>query len=274
MNCDLVQRRLMSSEEPSSVPADLRAHLTTCGSCRDWQRHLAQIERNIPLLPVPRSRGRSRLLKQFLPEKARDRQAAADHEAGPTTAEPRVLPVPRVLLVLRLTAGTAAAFLVLVLGIRFFQSFQRAPADGSDPIPIVQPAADPLLAGLVRHDLRLATVATPRERIAILADVADEILDPARALAGETAGNQLEVLARLYERVIREGIVEQARALPAGDRRSILAPIAERLARTARQIDRLLQKVSPEKSRPLQNMGSAAREGNRRLYTLVAEVRS
>ena len=85
---------------------------------------------------------------------------------------------------------------------------------------------------------------------------------------------ELEVLARLYERVIREGIVEQARALPAGDRRSILAPIAERLARTARQIDRLLQKVSPEKSWPLQNMGSAAREGNRRLYTLVTEVRS
>ena len=65
MNCDIAQRRLMSIEDPAQVPADLRAHLASCGSCRDWQGHLVQLERHIPFLPVPVSRARSRFVRKL-----------------------------------------------------------------------------------------------------------------------------------------------------------------------------------------------------------------
>jgi hypothetical protein len=154
-------------------------------------------------------------------------------------------------------------------------SRHRPPTETGPVAHAVPPApADPLLAGLVRHDLRLAMAATPRERLAILADVADEILDPAGALTAETANSQLEALARLYERVVQEGILRQARTLPPAERRSILSPIAKRLASNAQHMDRLVQKVPGEQSRPLLSIASVAREGNRQLDSLVAEVRS
>jgi hypothetical protein len=272
MNCHLVKRRLLSSSDPAEAPPDVRAHLAGCSCCRDWQRQLVQVERNIPLLPVPRSRGRDRLMQRFVPAPAQSPPAAAVPPL-PAASAPAKRPLRRTLVLIRLGAAAAALFLILVLGGRAVWPRHQLPANTSGPVP--QPASpDPLLAGLVRHDLRLATAATPRERLAILADVADELLDPASALAAQMANPQLEALARLYGRVIDEGILKQARTLPAAERRSILSPIAERLARSARHIDRLVQKTPAEQSRSLQSIAGTAREGNRRLYGLVAEVRS
>jgi hypothetical protein len=279
MNCDLVQRRLLSSADPETVPADLRAHLAVCGCCRDWQQHLVQIDRNIPLLPVPRSRGRARLLQRFLPqaEQAENRQEREKQIVPSPVARssppPLRLGPGRMSWTVRLAAATAALVLIALLGV-FGLHYLNWPPQDPPPAPAPLPPANPLLAGLVQHDLRLATAATPRERIVILADLADEMLDPARALAVETAGGQLDALARLYERVIREGILKQARSLPVAERCEILAPITQQLARTASRMDRLLQKTSGTQSRPLESIAGTARDANRQLYSLVAEVRS
>jgi hypothetical protein len=276
MNCDLVKRRLLSSEDPELDPPDIRAHLATCGYCREWRRHLLQVERNIPLLPVPASRGRARLLQRFLPPAAKPvPQGAVGPPPVPGASPPATVPLRRTLVLVRLGAAAAAVFLVVVLGSRMVSSRHRLPTETGPVAHAVPPApADRLLAGLVRHDLRLAMAATPRERLAILADVADEILDPAGALTAETANSQLEALARLYERVVQEGILRQARTLPPAERRSILSPIAKRLASNAQHMDGLVQKVPGEQSRPLLSIASVAREGNRQLDSLVAEVRS
>jgi len=40
MNCTILQRRLMSLENPRRPPPELQAHLTQCAGCRDWLRRL------------------------------------------------------------------------------------------------------------------------------------------------------------------------------------------------------------------------------------------
>jgi hypothetical protein len=279
MNCDLVKRRLMSSEDPGLAPPDLRGHLATCEQCRDWQRQLVQVERHIPLLPVPGSRGRAGLLQRFVtaPGKIPAKTVVAA-SLGTVAAVPPVPPAPpprRPLPLVRLAAAAAALFLLAALGARILTTSHRRPAETGAPAVAVRPRPpDRLLAGLVRHDGRLATAATIRERLDILADVADEILDPAGALAAETRNSHLEALARLFERVVREGILKQAQSLPPAERPAILPAIAGRLARTAQRIDRLVEKVPAQQNRPLQHIAGAAREANRQLASLVTEVRS
>src|SRR5262245_11069076 len=66
MNCDLLRSRLLASPHPERPPADLRAHLTACASCRQWQRRLVRLERQIPRLPVPPSRTKDEVVRRIL----------------------------------------------------------------------------------------------------------------------------------------------------------------------------------------------------------------
>ena len=277
MRCELVQRRLLGVQVPAQVPADIRAHLARCATCRDWQSNLLLLEENIPLIPVPASRGKGRLLRQLMPTQAAETKV----EKTPVTAlvkvpafpvtQPATLRFSQVLLLTRRAAVLAAALLLLVLGWWLFQSRTETPE--SPPTRATAPA-DPLLASLVERDLRLATAASPRERIEILADMAQELQATTRTLVQEAASDELNGLAKLYEQVVHEGILKQAQVLPAGERRSVLNPIAARLSRTALSFERLVQRMPAPCSKPLQMIGAAAREGNRRLYGLLSEARS
>jgi hypothetical protein len=115
MNCTVVQRRLLSITNPERVPSTLRAHLAYCGACREWHNELVLVERHIPLLPVPRSNGKTKLMRRLLQE---DAMAGLNTAAGPQTAahsrsalhSATLLPTRTVVL------GVAAALLLLVLG--------------------------------------------------------------------------------------------------------------------------------------------------------------
>jgi hypothetical protein len=277
MKCEFVQRRLLALEDPAQVPAEYRAHLARCGICRDWQSQLLLLEGNIPCVPVPPSRGKARLLRRLI-EMTRDKETRVE-KAVPTTlmkvpAVPAVsqaptLPLSHVLILPRRAAALAAAVLLFVLGWWIFHSRTTGPE-----LPPTKPVADPLLASLVERDMRLATAASPRERIEILADMAQELQDATRFLAQAAASDELDGLARLYEQVVHEGILRQASALPAGERRPILNPIADRLSKTARSVERLVPRVPAECGKPLHAIAEAARQGNLRLYGLLSEARS
>ena len=169
----------------------------------------------------------------------------------------------------RLLAGVAAAALIAV-GLWILTTGKKPPA----PAPIKKPAADPLLSGLVQLDSQLARAGTPRERVEYLSDMANILFDETRALAQEAAGEELAAIAGLYEQVVRDGIIKQARAVHTADRRKILNPIAERLRRAARAADGLRGKVPPQYSKPLASMAQSAWEGYRGLTALVPEEKS
>ena len=68
MNCDVSQRRLLALPEPADPPPALREHLEVCPHCQEMQRRLVQVERNVPLLPVPASTARADFLERFRSE--------------------------------------------------------------------------------------------------------------------------------------------------------------------------------------------------------------
>ena len=275
MNCEVVQRRLMSIEDPARVPPDVRAHLAACGTCRDWQGQLVQVERHVPLLPVPRSRGKSRFLRKLLQRAVPQPEMACLPAIVPAaTGKPTFAPWPgqpstHRLRKLRVFGGLAAAVVLLLLG----WLLVRAPESAERDRPASKAAADPLLASLVQYDLRLTAASSPGERLTILADVAQALHDESRTLAGESARAELAELAGLYERVIRGGISKYASALPAAQRARSLKPIIDQLEKAAQASERLSRRTPAECARPVQQMAAVAWEGRRQLTTLLAEVR-
>src|SRR5262249_44936663 len=65
MKCEQCQRRLLCVEKPASAELAVEAHLAECQLCREFQRHLLQIEANVRRLPVPPSRKKERFLERI-----------------------------------------------------------------------------------------------------------------------------------------------------------------------------------------------------------------
>jgi hypothetical protein len=165
--------------------------------------------------------------------------------------------------------GLAAAVLLAILGWWGVASWPESPVPAQP-----RPAYDPLLASVMQRDLQLARANSPRERIEILADLADDLRSATRILAQASAGEKLTALAQLYKQVILDGIIQQAEALPAAERRQVLDPIAKRLSRADREVKRLVERVPAEYTPVLDMIAAAAHEGNRRLHALLREERS
>jgi len=118
-------------------------------------------------------------------------------------------------------------------------------------------------------DLRLAQAATPRIRVQTLADFADALRDEAKTLGQAAAPEALDVVARMYRKVVQEGIVQRARSLPAGERREVLVPIAARLAQVENEVEPVARVASPTAAERLREVAFAAREGGAQLRALV-----
>jgi hypothetical protein len=271
MNCDVVQRRLLGVEDPAQPPEELAAHLTMCGSCRDWQSHLLHLEEHVPLLPVPASRGKSRMLRRLLRETVAKGDtvtatAAPTLSTSPLTASPAIVPLRNPCWV---AAGLAAAVLLVIFG-----AWKAGKHEAPDKpvVPVAKAPPEPLVATLVRRDARLARAESPRERLEILADLAEDLHTEAYSLAEAATGDDLADLAKLYEQVLRDGIVRQAGLLSAAERSTVLKPIAARLAGAAKTLDRLAQRMPPEYVQPLVQMAAAARDVNSRLGQLQGEL--
>ncbi len=277
MNCDVVQRRLLSARDPRVVPSDVRAHLAYCESCRDWHDRLGLMEQGVRQLPVPRSRRKGELLTALLHDEA---PTATPAEMAPTVTDAvaATLPFPALhaprprpsRAAPRLAVGLAAAGVLLAVGWWVLREHEAAP----DGRPAAPPPRNPLLASLLRRDLRLATAGSPAERLEILADVADDLQGTVRTLAREAGAESLDDLVRLYQQVVQDGIVRQAQAVPAAQRQRVVDPVADRLARTARLADRQADGADPAHAPFLHQLGTCAREGNRRLYALLNEGKS
>src|SRR5262245_1081491 len=82
MNCRAVQHRLLLSETPDQPGDELLVHLQACAACRQWHQRLLRLEQAVPLIPVPASTARRRVLRQVL--------------STPAVPAGRVPPVPKI----------------------------------------------------------------------------------------------------------------------------------------------------------------------------------
>jgi hypothetical protein len=274
MNCQVVQRRLLGTENPALVPVELRDHLADCSSCQEWRSQLLLIERHVPLLPIPRSRGKARLLFRILQAGEKAPTVAGDPDGGS--------PVPRLALrpghrfpgwsrVPHWARGVAAAAAIVLCLLVGWLAFRAPPGSFTQPDGHSRPAEDPLVAALLQCDLRLAKAASSRERLELLTELAQILQEASPTLVQADADADLESLARLYKQVVHDGILPQALGVPAAERRLVLRPVAERLSRTERMAERLGQRVPVACGKPLLNMAAAAREGHLFLHSLLTE---
>jgi hypothetical protein len=287
MNCEALHSRLLGSERPDRLTADVSAHLKTCAACRKWQRRLVHLERNVALLPVaPAPRGKAEFVRQFIAAELEplspECEVFSESTNGVTTIQVwkfeklasalrSSLRVPRATLNAfpaparrRIAAVLAASLLLLAFGL-----WINSPTSLFAPKP-----PDPLLASVVERDLRLAAAKSPSERVETLADLADDLQGSTRTLIDAGQPDDLKALADLYEQVVRDGIVLQAKSLPPEEQARLLEGIADRLVAAGDEAENRA-KVLPESSAaPLNIIIRAARDGDRNLRKLLREGRS
>lgn len=257
MNCTVLQRRLLSAEHPEQPSADLKSHLAQCPSCRAWHRRLVQMERLVPLLPIPPSTARDAFLQRLTGPSRRE--AIAD----PTTLWRSTLiagPKERALRKVSLAFALAAALLVFALA---WWSWPRGPLSGSELLKQEQVRLEERLGNSMHAD-------TSKERLLRLARLAEEIHVEARKLVDNS--EKLEQRARFYARVVGEHLLEQARQLPPDERRRVLTDIASRLSNTESEASRLsaqLKGASPRSAAAFDQIALASRKGERDVRALL-----
>lgn len=261
MNCAAVRHTLLASERPDRPGPDESDHLRTCPACRDWLARLTRLEQQIRRLPAP-----------DVPPPA-DLFAWIDQ----ATADPPRLIVPLPSLrtppptrsegarqKLALAFSLAATLALFTLG-WWAWPHHTQPAD---------PAGTPVAAAdayQLRRTQRLRQAHTPRERVGVVVDLADECLAEARLL-----GPRPDAVARLadqYDRLIEWDLVRLAADLPPADRPIVLAPLGERLRRTESEASRLAAEWDAPhaaSAASVRRIATTARDADRRLRLLVA----
>ena len=165
MNCDAARRRLLAAERPDRPPDDVRRHLAACPACRVWGRRLVLAEQQIPLLPVPASSAKDAFVRRFRGGRA----------GGPVVRRvPLPWPTPakeRGLRKLSLAVAIAAVLAVFTLGLWSWRPQGAAP----------HPAPVPTWIANIRKDReQILALATPRERVERLSDLAADLQERAR----------------------------------------------------------------------------------------------
>jgi hypothetical protein len=272
MNCEAVQRRLLGIVSPNRLPSELRAHLAYCGACRAWRRRVVRLERSVALLPVPRSRAKARFIHQFAstPPKAMDggKEPAPRSPEHRTEREPdggrRLARLVLSMVCSRRFAGAAAglaAVLLLALVATRLHGWMVQPQ-----LLKIQPPADS-----ARGAPGLGSNVTPAERVAMLSTMAEILASDLVPLARAASGDELMTLAKLYEEVVRQGILPQARSLSDAERLAMLGAVVDQLTKTAGSAEQLAREVPVEYAEPLLTIVAVAREVSLELRGLLAE---
>ena len=311
MNCDACRQHLLMSEDPESPALDVAGHLAECLACRDWQHQLTHIENNVRLLPVPASSPDAFIDKLLgnapiaSPAGAPNGDAANPSASNPGAPSPGVLPFPtpreapasstpvasRNRRWLMIGGSVAAAGVLIAGGILLGNLVSGAlrPEDNvaqNNDRPLADTAKGPERPGpeikdpgarktlvdiLMASNLELAEAETPRDRVEELAKIARALHGQTAKLVRAGAAKEMERLAALYGRVIREGVVPRAKSLPAKERQAALENIAGELARVGQEAEDMARSANPATAEPLRAISAAARAGDAQLRSLMGE---
>jgi hypothetical protein len=256
MNCDAARRRLLAAERPDRPPDEVRRHLAACPECRAWGRRLVLVEQQIPLLPIPASSAKDAFVRRFR------------RQGGPVVRRvPMPWPTPvkeRGLRKLSLAVAIAAVLAVFTLGLWSW----RPP----DPTP--NPAPVPMWVANVRKDRKqILALATPRERVERLSDLAADLQERARTLTDDGDAENLSSLAALYGEVVSGDLMEHARGLSADERPAVLGKVMDRLRGAESTFSRLASEhPGASTTRPLHDLAFAARDGGRRIREMMRDA--
>ena len=252
MNCDAARGRLLNAERPDHPSDDVRRHLAVCPACRLWGRQLARAEQLIPRLPVPPSSAKDAFVRRFV------------RQGGPVVRRvPLPWPTPpkeRGLRKLSLAVAIAAVLAVFTLGL---WSWPPPAPPHTAPVPA-------WVAEVGSSKEQILALATPRERVERLTDLAASLQEKARAMTRAGDAEDLTILAALYGEVVETDLVKHAGALSAEDRPTVLKAVAVRLGQAESEFTRMATAdPGAATARPLKDLALAARDGGRRIQALL-----
>lgn len=262
MNCATTRHRLLTAERPDRPPAVVRPHLADCPACQDWLRNLAELESQVPALPVPAS---SEAKIQVL-RRLREWPAATVESLRLVPPELPFMPAKeRGLRKLSVAFALAAAVVLFAIGLSLWPRHHARP-EGNNAVA----ALDPEKAMRDQRDAKMQAARTPRQKVECLAEFAHNLLREAREPEALPSVERLALLARVYAETIRGDLQDHARELAADEKPKLLTLLADDLRDTESQFERLVA-IAPEASRePLRQIAEAARDGQREMRRLAS----
>jgi hypothetical protein len=257
MNCQTFQNHVLSLPEPRELPEPLVGHANGCAACVAWWRRAARLEGLLATLPVPAA-------------PADKKNALLDELSGPV-----IQPLPRFerrslwsIPAVRTFAGLAAAVMIAVGGWMMVR-----PGPGT-PIVAAKESRDPFLDRIVQRDLALAKAGKPTERLDVLGDLADDLSTEARSLSKIAQPDELRDLSGMFQKVVNEGIVEQARKLPEhsltqSQKNELLNRLSQKLVTAGRQAEDASKESPPHAQPALKTISDTARDGQTKLKAIL-----
>jgi hypothetical protein len=269
MNCETARNRLMALPDPAVVPEGIAAHLDVCHACQMWHRLLTRVEEGIvATAPAAHSDGaRRQLIARFRdPEPIvnpviKTRPASGSKVLAPVRPASARRSVGERLARLW-PAGLVAA--ALLLGVLVWSSLQKPEAQSVAALP-----PDPFLDKAVAAKVKLDAAPDAVARLAVLDSLQQSIREEATSLSKVTPGSDMESLARMYEQVVADGMVEQARLLSDDEKKARLPEYQNRLAIAQQEANRLAAEAPVGADRPLKDIARAAEKGRTELARMI-----
>ena len=269
MNCHTVQNKILSLTDPRVLPMAIGAHLAGCAACQVWAKQAAKLEAILEQLPVPAAPGNKKA------EMVEDLAGNTLVISRPLNHASRASLSGSVLKFLHqnstVVGGLAAAVLVVLGGWWLLFS------PGDKPVTArPEPERDPFLEKMVQRYISLAKAETPAKRLQVYGEMADDLAIQERTLARVVNSDGLMDMAQLFDKVVKDGMVKQAKKLPFAtldlnereDRKKQLETLAGRLNEVAKQLETLKGEVPPDAKPALQKIADSARDGEKELRTL------
>jgi hypothetical protein len=252
MTCTIIRHRLLASERPDQPCAESARHLANCPSCQAWLRRLVRLERQIPQLHVPTCPPPVALMDRIL-------QSApvplVRRPAPPSSDTRRIREGGRQKLALAFSLAATLALFTFA----WWAWPPRPPTSAAHTDPYV-----------ARVNERLQRAQTPRDRVVVLTDLAEEFVAEARKHVADP--QRLARLAHDFDRLVQDDLLAHARTIPIAERAAILGPISDRLRQADSEASRLAtawEANHPRAADHARRIASSASDANRRLGELV-----
>jgi hypothetical protein len=251
MKCRDVRAWFLINRAGGPQPGPVGRHLRRCRRCRRLRRRLGCLEHRTLALPEPPDPdGLSRTL------------LALKEAPAPETSPAPPRPTRRRLRLLARLVTLAAGVLLGYLMARW---------NAQDAIPPTEPPPAPFVTGrhgpevalvgrLVEHDLELAAAADPAARVQTLTQMAAALREEALRVAAKGPQEQLPLLARLHDSVLRRGVLGRLRALPPADRARLQSALLGSLRAADAELTAAAPTVSAAAAHCLEPLGAEVRE--------------
>lgn len=269
MNCQSLQNRILALPDPRQLPEQMRLHLETCTGCRAWWKRAVRLERLLTQLPAP-------------PAASEKKFALLDEltAAGPVIKSIPAIPrrsgrSGRSLFsrlgsapALKTLAGLAAAIVIAVAG------WLMTRPGPHNQIVAKEALRDPFLDAIVKRDLALARAKTPEQKFEALGSLADDLSTQTRTLSKIAPAEDLRDLSGMFQKVVNDGIVQQARTMPPfaltqTQKQNLLKKLSNQLEAASRQAEQAARESPPHALPALKQIADTARKGQSELKAVM-----